>query len=242
MSPKQSPVSKRPLPPPPYASSPTPGGSRNPLSRAKSLEDIIAVFSPKEQQQGKSPKKPAETKKMAPNPPPRVPGANPNPQLSQSTSPTVESPKLSMVKQSARKLLPNKKKESESTHEKVTAVKSSNISQEVASFSQRGSPARSPHPPLNHTQSTPSMDVSLPKTYVSIASYSSPAQECLSFSKGDKCVLIQSSPDGWWLVNIGGREGWTPGEYWKEDIVSHNSSSNRIIGSNYSSNGRYLSR
>lgn len=73
-------------------------------------------------------------------------------------------------------------------------------------------------PPLLHTVSTPNME--LPKTYISVASYTSQAKECLSFSEGDKCVLIQQSPDGWWLVNIGGREGWTPGEYWKEDSVS----------------------
>ena len=32
-------------------------------------------------------------------------------------------------------------------------------------------------------------------------------------------MLIRSQDD-WWLVNIGGQEGWTPGEYWKEDVVS----------------------
>ena len=64
------------------------------------------------------------------------------------------------------------------------------------------------------------MEASLPKTYVSIASYTSQVEGCLSFSKGDKCILIHESSEGWWLVNIGGREGWTPGECWREEIVS----------------------
>jgi len=226
-------VSKRPLPPPPYAPSPTPGQAKQSLSRAKSLEDLIGVFSPKEQQLGKSPQKTVEMKKTAPNPPPRVPGANSTPQssLSSSTSPTTESPKLGKVKLSARKILmggANKKRDSELAHDKVTAIKSSNSSQDRAGSSQRSSPARVVHPPLHHTQSTPMMDPSLPKTYVSIASYSTQVKECLSFSEGDKCVLIQNSPDGWWLVNIGGREGWTPGEYWKEEVVSQSSNRSGI--------------
>ena len=76
-------------------------------------------------------------------------------------------------------------------------------------------------PPLLHAMSSPSLEVhQLPKTYVSVASYTSQAKECLSFAMGDKCVLIQQSTDGWWLVNIGGQDGWVPGEYWKEDCVS----------------------
>ncbi len=65
---------------------------------------------------------------------------------------------------------------------------------------------------------TPKSDGVLPKTFVSVSNYISQTEGCLSFSVGDKCVLIQQT-DGWWLVNIGGQEGWTPGEYWKEDIV-----------------------
>ncbi len=68
--------------------------------------------------------------------------------------------------------------------------------------------------------SSPDLDAVLPKTYVSMSSYASQTEQCLSFSAGDKCVLIQQNKDGWWLVNIGGREGWTPGEYWMEDTVS----------------------
>lgn len=34
---------------------------------------------------------------------------------------------------------------------------------------------------------------------------------------GEKCVLVKQAAGGWWLVNIGGEEGWTPGEFWEED-------------------------
>ena len=88
---------------------------------------------------------------------------------------------------------------------------------EKASNAVAGGVAGSRH--LQHATSSPDV---LPKTYISISAYESQTEQCLSFSVGDKCVLIQQSKDGWWLVNIGGREGWTPGEYWEEDIVSWN--------------------
>ena len=84
----------------------------------------------------------------------------------------------------------------------------------------RGGKGGHSHHPLIHTVSTPNLDPILPKTYVSISSYTSETEGCLSFNEGDRCVLIQQNKEGWWLVNIGGREGWTPGEYWKEDTVS----------------------
>jgi hypothetical protein len=55
------------------------------------------------------------------------------------------------------------------------------------------------------------------KTYVALSSYQSSVNGSLSFQAGDKCVLRRKTPDGWWLVNIGGREGWTPEVYWKEE-------------------------
>ena len=30
-------------------------------------------------------------------------------------------------------------------------------------------------------------------------------------------MLLRKTQDGWWLVNIGGREGWTPEGFWKEE-------------------------
>lgn len=55
------------------------------------------------------------------------------------------------------------------------------------------------------------------KTYVALSNYQTSASSCLSFQAGDRCVLLRKTPDGWWLVNIGGREGWTPEAYWKEE-------------------------
>ena len=55
------------------------------------------------------------------------------------------------------------------------------------------------------------------KKYVAVSSYQSSVSGSLSFQAGDKCVLLRKTPDGWWLVNIGGREGWTPEDYWKEE-------------------------
>lgn len=60
---------------------------------------------------------------------------------------------------------------------------------------------------------------SIAKTYIAIADYKSQADGCLSFNEGDRCVLVSSAGE-WWLVNIGGREGWTPAEFWQEQRVS----------------------
>lgn len=80
----------------------------------------------------------------------------------------------------------------------------------------------SPHRPLMHTVSESGIrdkvDAPFLKTYVALSSYTSQAAGCISFSTGDKCVLVQKTKDGWWLVNIGGGEGWTPAEYWQEEI------------------------
>jgi hypothetical protein len=56
-----------------------------------------------------------------------------------------------------------------------------------------------------------------PRSYIAIEDYESQAPGCLSFKMGDKCVLLRQAGGGWWLVNIGGIEGWTPGEFWEED-------------------------
>ena len=76
------------------------------------------------------------------------------------------------------------------------------------------------HAPLTHSTSMPGESVfeSVPKTYVAVSSYYSQMDGCLSFSEGDKCVLVHAdNREGWWLVNIGGQEGWTPGEFWREE-------------------------
>lgn len=83
------------------------------------------------------------------------------------------------------------------------------------------------HPSITHTTSVPIHSASQPtqsankslhlKTYVALSDYQSDIAGCLSFQEGDKCVLLRKTLDGWWLVNIGGREGWTPEGFWKEE-------------------------
>ena len=73
-----------------------------------------------------------------------------------------------------------------------------------------------PPPPSVHAPSS-SKGSFVPKTYIAIEGYESQAPGCLSFNAGDHCVLVRQSSGGWWYVNIGGREGWTPGDFWEED-------------------------
>lgn len=82
--------------------------------------------------------------------------------------------------------------------------------------SERSPPTSSiPSPP--HRAPEPLKSNFLPKTYVAVEDYTSQAPGCLTFKAGDRCVLMKNSAGGWWFVNIGGREGWTPGEFWQED-------------------------
>lgn len=74
-----------------------------------------------------------------------------------------------------------------------------------------------PLPPPNFSPSHHSKGSFVPKTYLAIESYEGQAPGCLSFNAGDKCSLIRQSNGGWWYVNIGGVEGWTPGEFWQEN-------------------------
>ena len=82
----------------------------------------------------------------------------------------------------------------------------------------------SPHHPVMHTVSEPfrsrdETDAPQVKTYIALSSYTSQVAGCISFSVGDKCVLVQGAKnDEWWLVNIGGKEGWAPANYWQEDM------------------------
>lgn len=55
------------------------------------------------------------------------------------------------------------------------------------------------------------------RSYTAIEDYTSQADGCLSFSAGERCLLIKQSSGGWWYVNINGKEGWTPGEFWEEE-------------------------
>ncbi len=74
-----------------------------------------------------------------------------------------------------------------------------------------------PLPPPNFSPSQSSKGSFTPKTYIAIESYASQASGCLSFNAGDRCMLVRQSNGGWWYVNLGGTEGWTPGDFWQED-------------------------
>lgn len=55
------------------------------------------------------------------------------------------------------------------------------------------------------------------RKFIALHSYSSSKEGCLSFSAGELCTVKQKRNDGWWLVRVGDKEGWTPGNYWKEE-------------------------
>lgn len=78
------------------------------------------------------------------------------------------------------------------------------------------------HKPLEHTISSPVTSMSevggAPRVFVAHCDYTSQTEGCLSFSKGDRCVLVKNTPGGWWMVSINGKEGWTPSDYWDEEM------------------------
>lgn len=80
------------------------------------------------------------------------------------------------------------------------------------------------HPPLVHRNSEPVIDVvnNLKKVgYIAVFAFSAASDRCVSFSVGDKCNLIKKNEEtGWWLVKVGDKVGWAPGDYWKEQRVS----------------------
>ena len=54
-----------------------------------------------------------------------------------------------------------------------------------------------------------------------ICDYQGHRKTVLSFNKDDEAKLISKSPTGWWCVNLRGRCGWVPGNYWQVIEVSH---------------------
>jgi len=80
----------------------------------------------------------------------------------------------------------------------------------------------SPHPPLVHTNSEPSIDTEPVRksTHVAAFSFTADSDRCLGFSAGDKCELVKKNEEtGWWLVKLADKIGWTPGNYWREQRV-----------------------
>ncbi|XP_013417761.1 SH3 and PX domain-containing protein 2A isoform X4 [Lingula anatina] len=51
---------------------------------------------------------------------------------------------------------------------------------------------------------------------VALADYDSRHESVLSFHAGDYALLLGKDPKGWWHVNLGGLDGWVPGDYWRE--------------------------
>ncbi len=84
---------------------------------------------------------------------------------------------------------------------------------------------RAAHPPLLHRNSEPVIDTvnNLKKVmYIAVFAYAAVSDHCVSFSVGDKCNLIKKNEEtGWWLVKVGDKVGWAPGDYWKEQRVSY---------------------
>ena len=77
------------------------------------------------------------------------------------------------------------------------------------------------HKPLEHTISSPvplTTEAGGARVFVAHCDYTSQTEGCLSFSKGDRCALVKNTPGGWWMVSINGKEGWTPSDYWDEDV------------------------
>ena len=65
------------------------------------------------------------------------------------------------------------------------------------------------------------------ETYTALESYVAQSDICLAFKTGDCCALLKKASKNWWLVNIGGKEGWVPGSYWTP--TSHVSNNNRVV-------------
>ena len=65
------------------------------------------------------------------------------------------------------------------------------------------------------------------ETFTAVEGYVAPSDICLSFNTGDCCALLRKTDQKWWLVNIGGKEGWVPGSFWMPS--SHVSNNSKII-------------
>ena len=52
------------------------------------------------------------------------------------------------------------------------------------------------------------------ETFTAVEGYVARSDICLSFNTGDCCALLRKTDQNWWLVNIGGKEGWVPGSFW----------------------------
>jgi len=52
--------------------------------------------------------------------------------------------------------------------------------------------------------------------YEAIEDYLASSEEMISFGCGQKIEVLEKHDEGWWYVNINGKEGWAPSTYLKE--------------------------
>lgn len=191
------------------------------LTRAKSLEDLLASNSSRET----SPQRlgsPQAEKKAGPA---RVPVYPPIPvgggsgKGSKGPADQANSESKSAGKSKVKIKTGKLGKRTSDTQMNRSAVQPnsppSGPSPEHRSVTHTVSVPTQPLPPQGgHLKKGPSVHL---KTYVAVSKYKSQVTNSLNFQAGDKCVLLRKTDDGWWLVNIGGREGWTPEAYWREE-------------------------
>lgn len=198
------------------------------LTRTKSLEDILSEF-------GKKQKSPQTPSRQHPSPPvERKLGRNLDAQARHPVLPSplkkqIEGFKFGSVGSSdgltAPKPQPGRLLAGKTRKPLPPSRKATSTSVLPDGAPTQPPPSREPsHAPLKHTMSecgtittAPSNEgVFVAKTYVAVTDYIGEAEGSLEFKVGDKCVLVQQAGNGWWLVNIGGKEGWTPATYWEE--------------------------
>ena len=193
------------------------------IERTKSLEDVLSGMSSREQNRKQSPlaerkfRAPFQLGRNAPGSPPPAPAPYTSnnsigsDQVDGPRTPTTKQPKPEPAKKIAGKkmyhklsLPPPPEQESRVNNPTPPLITPSHCIPAAA-------------PPFSPSIVTRSpLTQAVPKTYVAIEQYQSQGEGCLSFREGDKCVLV-NSVGPWWLVNIGGREGWTPAEFWQAD-------------------------
>ena len=187
------------------------------LTKAKSLEDIIASSSSRET----SPQRlgsPQGDKKVGPARVPVYPpvsggGSKGKAAVDQTSSESKGAGGKSKVK--IKKLGKRTSDVQLNRHTAQPNSPPSSLSPEHRSVMHTTSVPTQPLPPTGgHWPKGPSVHL---KTYVAMSNYQSRVTNSLNFQAGDKCVLLRKTEDGWWLVNIGGREGWTPEAYWREE-------------------------
>ena len=252
---KPKPKPSRPSPPPRVEQKKPPGKSlsshnvlsrilkkKSPLVRAKSLEDILSSSQSKDdyaeisREGSPSLEHEPETFKPTPPPlpPPRVPGAK-----RQSSIETPESPKVVMLPKP-----------------KPAYYRTANVQKPLMNGHAQSGSRRSESPPSSRSPTSPSEQQSsldsgavreqllskmierMQRRYIAVHSYTAPNEGCLSFSAGDMCTVKQKKGDGWWLVRVGEKEGWTPGNYWKEEnrvsnalpVITHQRSELQPVG------------